>query len=199
MIGEDCDFSAILEQFPEVIGKAQPKPITDSRVFHYMQTTGPPIAQKNRRLLPEKLKVVKEEFSRLCGLGIVRPLKSPWASPIHLLPKQDSWRICGDYRRVNSVTKSDKYPVKLLHDFPNFLHGKTVFSTLGLKQAYYQIPVAPEHVEKTAVITPHGLFEYLFMNPGLKGASQTFQRYGDRAVAGLDFVYNYLDDFLIAS
>jgi len=167
-------------------------------VEHHILTTGPPVAECPRRLAPDKLAAAKAEFKRLMELGICMPSNSPWASPIHLVRKKcGEWRICGDYRRLNSITVPDKYPI--LHDFSANLTGKTVFSVLDLLKAYHQISVAKEDVPKTAVITPFGLFEFVYMTFGLRNAAQSFQRYIHSALRNLDFVYAYIDDILIAS
>jgi hypothetical protein len=119
----------------------------------------------------------EKTFRELESLGIVRRSDSPWSSPLHMVPKPNgSWRPCGDYRRLNSVTTADKYPLPNLQDLSTFLHGATVFSKIDLEKGYYQIPMSEADIPKTAIITPFGLFEFLFMPFGLTNAGQTFQR-----------------------
>lgn len=193
-------YFVIFSQFPEIIGPSVNKFRTLGNVHHHIITDGSPVAEHARRLAPDKLKMVKEEFSYLMAQGVCRPSSSPWASPIHLVLKKDgSNKICGDYRRLNAITVPDKYPVPHLYDFSVHLRGSTIFSKIDFYKAYYQIPVAPEDIPKTAVITPFGLFEYTVMPFGLRNASQTFQKYVNGVFVDLNFVFVYIDDILVAS
>lgn len=96
-------------------------------------------------------------------------------------------------------TRHDRYPVPHVQDFSLRLEGATMFSKVDLVRGYHQVPVRAEDVPKTAVITPFGLFEFLRMPFGLKGAAQTFQRLMDSVLRDLEFVFVYLDDILMAS
>ena len=112
------------------------------------------------------------------------PSDSPWASPIHIVPKKsvEEYRVCGDFRKLNSVTRPNKYPVPNLRDFTSILHSTSIFSTLNLFQAFNQIPMPLEDIHKTAVISPIGLFEFIYMPYALRNAFQTFQRYVNQAL-----------------
>jgi hypothetical protein len=112
-------------------------------VQHVIETScKQPICSKPRRLSPEKLKVAQAEFDFLLQAGIVRRSNSSWSSPLHMVPKSDgSWRPCGDYRLLNSVTKPDQYPLPRLTDFTFMLDGTNIYSQLDLVKAYYNIPV----------------------------------------------------------
>ena len=125
---------------------------------------------------------------------------SPWASPLFLVEKKSGeWRPCRDYHQLNAITIPDGYQTAHIEDSTTRLHGKTIFTTLDLVRAYHLVPVAEQDIPKTAVTTPFGSFEFLAMPFGLRNAAQTFQRFIDTVLRGLDFIYCYLDDILIAS
>jgi len=169
-------------------------------VEHTIEVMGRPVFSKARRLDPVKLKIAEAEFRSLEAAGIVRRSKSPWAAPLHMVPKPDgSWRPCGDYRRLNLLTVHDRYPLPNILDFSANLSGCTVFSTIDLVKGYHQVPMAAADVEKTAIITPFGLFEYIKMPFGLRNSAQTFQRLMDHLFRLLGFAFTYIDDILVAS
>ena len=100
---------------------------------------------------------------------------------------------------MNGITEDDRCPVPRLQDFTTHLAGKVLFSKVDLVRGYHQVPVNPEDVPKTTVITLFGLFEFLRMPFGLKNAAQTFQHLMDTILQDLDFLFVYLNDILVAS
>ncbi|XP_053734725.1 uncharacterized protein LOC128767052 [Synchiropus splendidus] len=193
-------YQKLLTDFPSLTTPAFSSSVAKHGVEHFIPTVGPPVFARARRLDTAKLAIAKEEFATMERLGIVRRSNSPWASPLHMVPKADgSWRPCGDFRRLNNVTAHDRYPIPHIQDFSVRLAGMKVFSKIDLVRGYHQVPVRTEDVPKTAVITPFGLFEFLRMPFGLKGAAQTFQRLMDSVLRDLEFVFVYLDDILVAS
>lgn len=172
--------------------------LVKSNFNHRIITNGLPISERPRKLTEEKAKAAKAKIELLVQTGACRPSSSQWASPIHLVKKNDTdWRLCRDYRKLNAVTVPDNYPPLLIQNLFQLLHGKKVFSTFDLERTYHQVPMHEEDIGKTAITW--GLYEYVVMPFGLKNATQTFQRYIDSIFRCLDFVFIYIDDILVMS
>ncbi|GFT66539.1 retrovirus-related Pol polyprotein from transposon opus [Trichonephila clavipes] len=106
-----------------------------------------------------------KHFNLLIDLKKKRPSKSPWSSPLHVVPKSDSTvRPVGDYRQLHSVTEFDSYPMPYLNDFAHALHGKRIFSKIDIFKTFHQIPIAECDIPKTAVTTPWGKKDSKLLN-----------------------------------
>lgn len=158
-----------------------------------------PIKQKRRPLNPLQLKELKSQVQDWLKQGIVRPSKSPWCTPIVFVKKRDqTTRICLDFRALNNVIESDGYPLPRIAEVLEKLGGKRIFSTLDASNAYQCIPMDPDSRELTAFSTPFGHFEFLRMPFGLKPAVAEYSRLAAKALEGVEEenVECYLDDCL---
>ena len=159
-----------------------------------------PIRQQARRIpftLHSKVDNMTEE---MLEQGIIQPSQSPWVSPNVLVAKKDgTTNFCVDYRRLNTVTKLDVFPLPRVDDSVDLLSKSKYFSTLDLVSGYWQVNMSPESVEKTAFATHSGLYEFAVMPFGLCNAPATFQRLMETVLAGLarNACMVYLDDILV--
>ncbi|BHF63889.1 hypothetical protein SprV_0200688400 [Sparganum proliferum] len=128
-------FRQLLLSHPNIINPKFRSGEVQHDVVHHIRTSGPPVFVRPRRLATDRFQAAKAEFEHMLQLGIIRPSESPWASPLHMVPKATSgdWRPCGNYRALNSATIPDRYPVPHLQDFAGALFGKAVFSKIDLR------------------------------------------------------------------
>lgn len=213
MMPQNEKYKALFEKYKNILSEnatSSRAPTSSSNVKHYIDTQSkPPCHYKARALAIQHQQPVKEALKKMLEDGIIRPSKSNWSSPLHVVPKKpNSWRLVGDYRYLNSITKKDAYSLPYLQDFSTALHGMKVFSRLDLKNAFWQVEIADSDIPKTAIATPYGNYEFLKMNFGLSNASQSFQRFINEVLWDLTprndpsrnvVVFAYIDDILIAS
>jgi hypothetical protein len=165
-------------------------------------TDDTPIRQKPRRFPEPIVEAIESQCRELEALDIIAPSKSPWSSPVVPIRKKDgSIRLCIDYRKLNSVTKADRFPMPNLTDLVFSLHGMQYFTSLDLVRGYYQIPLAKSSQEYTAFSTSRSHYQFKRLSFGLKNAPAAFQREMQEILKGYlgKQVLVYIDDILIMS
>ena len=191
-----------VELFPDVFSTLGPLRSTHSVSMVIDTGNAMPINQRPYRLPLRKRQIVNQEIDKMLQDGIIEPSMSSWASPITLVPKKDgSIRFCVDYRKLNSITKKDAHPLPHIQDIFDTFTGATVFSTLDLKSGYWQVPMHPDSVEKTAFVCHRGLFNFRRMPFGCTNAPAVFQRLMNSVLADYigKSVMVYLDDIVVFS
>ena len=143
---------------------------------------------------------VDAELQRLEDEGIIEPVKhSVWAAPIvPVLKANGSLRVCGDYKvTVNTVAKTDVYPLPRIEDLFSKVSGGKTFTKLDLTHAYQQLPLVEESKDLTTINTPKGLYRYTRLPFGVSAAPAIFQRTMDCLLQGIPQVAAFQDDLLI--
>ena len=152
----------LLTEFADVFAQSSADVGRTNELQHEIHTGGNrPIRQAARRLPPHRRQEVQKLLQSMRENDVIQPSKSPWASPIVLVRKKDNrFRFCVDYRKLNDVTHKDAYPLPRINDTLNTLAGSKWFSTLDLASGYWEVEVAEKDCHKTAFSTSEGLFEY---------------------------------------
>jgi len=194
----------LLHEYGDVFSSGDHDVGLTSAVRHDMSLAAgtTPIRQPTRRLGPEKEKEVSRQVRDLLDRGLIEPAHSAWSSPVVLVWKKDgSWRFCVDYRKLNSVTIQDAYPLPRIDESLDALAGSKYLSTLDLLSGYWQVPLSPDAQEKAAFITRDGLWKWKVLPFGLTSAPATFQRLMEQVLSELHWktLLGYLDDVIVIS
>jgi hypothetical protein len=175
-------------------------PGAEHRIIVNDETT--PIRSKLRPTTAVEDSIVGEHVEIMLERKVIRQSTSPWASLVLLADKKNGKvRFCVDYRRLNKVTRKDAYPLPNIKKILDKLGGKKFFSTIDLRDAFWQIWMHEEDIEKTAFITHKGLFEFISMPFGLTNAPATQQRWIEKVLLGLNWqiCMAYIDDIVVFS
>jgi hypothetical protein len=151
---------------------------------------------------PNELAKLKIQLQDLLDKGFIRLSASPWGCPAFFVKKKDnSLRLCVDYRPLNAVTIKNKYPLPRIDILFDQLAGAKVLSKIDLRSGYHQIKIRPSDIPKMAFSTRYGLYEYLVMSFGLTNAPAYFMYLMNSIfMQELDkFVVVFIDDILIYS
>jgi hypothetical protein len=191
-------------EFPDIFPENLPgmPPDRDVEFIIQLQSGTTPISRRPYKMTPKELAELKVQLNELLDKGYIRPSSSPWGCPALFVKKKDqTLRLCVDYRPLNVVTVKNKYTLPRIDILFDQLAGARVFSKVDLRSGYHQIKIRPEDVPKTSFSTRYGLYEYLVMSFGLTNAPAHFMYLMNFVfMSELDkFVVVFIDDILIYS
>lgn len=159
-----------------------------------------PIKQSPYRENPMKKEKIRKELQYMIDQDIIEESHSEWSSPCLIVPKPDgSSRFCTDYRKVNSVTTADSYPLPRIDDCVELVGQSKFISKFDLLKGYYQVPLTKQAKKISAFTTCDGLWQYKVMPFGMRNAAATFQRLANKVVDGLEGCTVYVDDIIVYS
>ncbi|CAF4571802.1 unnamed protein product, partial [Rotaria magnacalcarata] len=195
------DFFSLLMRFRSIFDTTKHN-IARTPIPHVINTIphSPPASRPYPQ--PDKEEAMYKLVEEFLQAGLITESNSPYAAPAMLLKKKDnSFRLVVDYKRLNAITIKDSSPLPNMEDTVQKLgKGFSYFSKLDLKSGFYQIPIKDSDKEKTAFVTPFGLYQFNVLPMGLRNSPPTFQKVmADTLKSCREFCLVYLDDIIVFS
>ena len=192
---------SLLTRFSKIFDTSKHN-VAKTSIHHVINTVphSPPACKPYPQ--PDKEQAMYKLMQEFLQAGLISESHSPYAAPAILVKKKDgSYRFVVDYKRLNLVTIKDSSPLPNMEEAIRCLgQGYSYFSKLDLKSGFYQIPIRNDDKEKTAFITPFGLYQFNVLPMGLKNSPPTFQRVmADTLKCCRNFSLVYLDDIIVFS
>jgi hypothetical protein len=194
----------LLMKHKDIFGTSETDIGQCNRIKHRIDLIDPtPFKQSHRRIPPSMIDEVRAHLEQLLSCGVIRPSKSPFASPIVLVRKKSGkLRLCVDYRKLNEHTVKDSYALPRIEEVLDSLHGARYFTTIDMKSGYYQVEMEESHKERTSfTMGPLGFYEYNKMPFGLTNSPATYQRHMEDVLGDMNLktCIIYLDDLIVYS
>ena len=185
---------------------ADPSELGHTKVIQHHISVSPdqnPIRVRPHRASPKQRAALEQNIELLLKQDVIEPSVSPWAAPVVLVLKKDmTYRFCVDYRRLNSVTKFDSFPLLRCDDCFDALGTSQprYYTTLDLMSGYFQVDL-DESRDKTTFTSHLGTYRFKRMPQNLVGAPATFSRLVETVFRGLNWKIRlaYLDDVIVFS
>ena len=183
-----------LKLFPDV-------PSRTNAVYHDVDVgEAEPVKQPPYRVNPQKQKLLQQEVEYMLKNDLIERSHSAWSSPCILVPKPDkTYRFCTDFRKVNSLTKADSYPLPRIKDCIDRIGHSKYVSKFDMLKGYWQVPLSERAKEISAFVTPDGLYQYKVMPFGIRNVPATFQRLINQVTTEVSGCEAYIDDVIIYS
>ena len=188
----ESDFADILTKEPGL-----------TKLVQFRIETGmhPPISQGPYNTPQALITSVDKELEWLKQKGFIRESNSNWASPMVTVRKPDGTaRLCIDFKAINAVTTPLPFYMPRVEEVLERVGKSSVISKVDLTKGYYQVPMHPEDIEKTAFICHQGKYEFLRMPFGVRNAPAVFQELMQKLFRGCQsFCSPYMDGLVIYS
>jgi transposase InsO family protein len=202
---EDPDVAKLLREYADVFPDKLPNELPPARgVEHAIELkpgSRPPPVRPLRQQSAKDSAVIDEFIQKGLASGQLQPSHSPYGSMLVIVKKKDGTpRVCVDYRALNEQTVKNKYPLPLMDELFDRVQGARYFSSIDLRDGFFQILMRKEDREKTAFRTRFGSYEYTVLPMGLCNSPSTFMQMMNDSLFDLRaFVLCFLDDILIFS